>query len=95
MLHPRRQSTTTGFTSCGGVELETNNAIYNCETFDPSTGKWEITATFEDARIGHVAWQYKEGIFLMSGRGGAFTSTFIGNDGSASAGWDLKYHASW
>ena len=51
MLHPRRQSTTTGFTSCGGVELETNNAIYNCETFDPSTGKLQLLKTLELAML--------------------------------------------
>ena len=93
MMYQRESSTTTGFTSCGGFDLD-YNYLYNCETFDPSTGNWEVTAYFDDTRVNHVAWQSSEGIFLMSGWGGYYNSTFIGNDGTVSAGFDMMYPAS-
>jgi len=95
MMYQRESSTTTGFTSCGGYNLDDYTYLYNCETFDPSTGNWEVTAYFDDVRINHVAWQSSEGIFLMSGWGGDYNSTFIGNDGTVSAGFDMMYPASY
>ena len=94
MLNQRYSSTTTGFTSCGGWSLEYSDSVNNCETFDPSTGNWDVTAYFDDVRINHVAWQSPEGIFLMSGWGGAMNSTFISNDGTVSPGFDMMYPAS-
>ena len=94
MIYQRESSTTTGFTSCGGIDIDEYDVVHNCETFDPSTGNWEVTAYFDDTRVNHVAWQSSEGIFLMSGFGGDYNSTFIGNDGTVSAGFDMMYPAS-
>jgi len=95
MMYQRESSTTTGFTGCGGWDLWYGDVLYNCETFDPSTGTWDVTAYFDDTRVNHVAWQSSMGLYLMSGWGGPLNSTFIANDGSVSAGFDLPYAASY
>ena len=80
MLNQRESSTTTGFTSCGGVNIDDGSIMYDCETFDPSTGNWEVTAYLEDAWVNHVAWQSPEGICLMSGLYTPMNSTCFDNE---------------
>ena len=79
MLNQRESSTTTGFTSCGGVNLD-DDIMYDCETFDPSTGNWEVTAYLEDIWVNHVAWQSPDGICLMSGLYTPMNSTCFDNE---------------
>jgi len=95
MMYQRESSTTTGFTGCGGWDLYYGDILFNCETFDPNTGNWDVTAYFDDIRVNHVAWQSNMGLYLMSGWGGPYNSTFISNTGSVSAGFDLPYEASY
>ena len=80
MMYQRESSTTTGFTSCGGVDIAEDNVVYNCETFDPSTGYWEVTAYLDDAWVNHVAWQSPDGICLMSGLYTPMNSTCFDNE---------------
>ena len=94
MTYQRESSTTTGFTACGGTDIFAYEIVHNCETFNPNTGAWNVTAHFDDIRVNHVAWQSSMGLYLMSGWGGPLNSTFIGNDGYGVPGFELVYSAS-
>ena len=87
MSQPRYGSTTTDFIVCGGIDFYdydyyldystysygSNNAPYNCEKFDPSTGTWgPYCASWQyefPGRIVHVAWMSSIGLFLIGGWG--------------------------
>ena len=86
MYQPRFGSTTTGFIVCGGDDFidyynydystysyGSNNAPYNCEKFEPSTGTWgPYCASWQyefPARTLHVAWMSSIGLFLIGGYG--------------------------
>jgi len=95
MYYQRESSTTTGFTACGGIDIFTDDIVYNCETFNPNTGVWYVSHYFNDTRVNHVAWQSSVGLYLMSGWGGPLNSTLLGNDGSVGPGFELLYSASY
>jgi len=80
MLNQRESSTTTGFTSCGGENIDGGSIMYDCETFDPTTGYWEVTGYLDDAWVNHVAWQSPDGICLMSGLYTPMNSTCFDNE---------------
>merc|ERR1712198_109177 len=103
MYQPRFGSTTTGFIVCGGDDFidyynydystysyGSNNAPYNCEKFDPSTGTWgPYCASWQyefPGRYEHVAWMSSIGLFLIGGRESMDTSMLIRNDCSITEG---------
>ena len=96
MLQERASSTTSGFHVCGGYEISTYNSLYNCEKFDPSNGTWSEWVELDVKRTNHVAWEAKEGLFLIGGRGSSCkTSTFIDWSGTiVEPGFDLAFDTS-
>merc|ERR1712002_175785 len=97
---PRYSSSTTGYISCGGYSYNGysystvspfyTSADYNCEIFDPCTGKWSYYTEWESEgyppRAGHVAWMSSIGLFLIGGFGAKDSSMLIDNDGQFSPG---------
>ena len=71
MYQPRYGSTTTGFIACGGNDFMDQDALYNCEIFDPSTGTWSEYSSWDSfpPRYVHVAWMSSIGLFLIGGLG--------------------------
>ena len=67
-------------------------AAYNCERFDPCTGKWSNPNHIEwlsegyPPRIGHVAWMSSIGLFLIGGSGATDSSMLINKIGQLSPG---------
>jgi len=103
MYQPRFGSTTTGFIVCGGDDFidyynydystysyGSNNAPYNCEKFEPSTGTWgPYCASWQyefPARTLHVAWMSSIGLFLIGGYESKDTSMLISKDCSKTEG---------
>jgi len=101
MSQPRYGSTTTGFIVCGGWDFDyyydystysygSNNAPYNCEKFDPSSGTWgPYCGSWEQSFPGraiHVAWMSSIGLFLIGGYESMDTSMLISKDCSKTEG---------
>ena len=98
MHQPRYYSTTTAYISCGGYDDYNSDtsydvpAAYNCERFDPCTGKWSDPNHIEwqsegyPPRIGHVAWMSSIGLFLIGGDGATNSSMLINKIGQLSPG---------
>merc|ERR1712198_803065 len=76
----RDDHTTSGFSICGGQDLNTNEILDNCETFDPSSGVWTTTYNWTDLlphRTNHAAWQTNSGLYLMGGVYSPYTSMLL------------------
>jgi len=93
--YQRYSSTTTGFKICGGTDLNTGEALLNCETFDPSApypGQWSVTNTWDGPpRVNHVAWKTYSGLYLIGGYEAPCSTTLLLPDGSSADGFLLDY----
>ena len=91
----RDDHTTSGFSICGGQDLNTNEILDNCEKFDPSApfpGVWTTTYNWTDLlphRTNHAAWQTNSGLYLMGGVYSPYTSMLLPPGGDPTNGFDL------
>merc|ERR1711892_347638 len=61
---------------CGGYDSDTSTT---CLTF--SSGKWITSHSLVEKRIAHTSWQTEEGVVLMGGDGGPYSSEIVKMDG--------------
>ena len=79
---------------CGGSGTEVEDT---CLQWSPDTGTWEELLTWDnvqhDGRVDHVSWTPRPdiGTFLMGGKYGGRSTTWIKPDGAHDTGFPLKY----
>jgi len=81
---------TNSYGSNSTYSYGSNNAPYNCEKFDPSTGTWgPYCGSWEQSFPGralHVAWMSSIGLYLIGGYESMDTSMLISKDCSKTEG---------
>ena len=69
MVPNRVRHAVTGLTACGDA-VDPSDPVYyktSCSRFNVSSGQWFQSHLYTTARVGSVAWQTSDGIYLIGG----------------------------